>query len=113
MSTVDTNKIREFLKTVEDPEFEIDVVNLGLIYDITVNGSKANILMTLTSMGCPTAPLIEDRVLKAAKLANGIEQAEIEWTFDPPWDPAMITEEGREILESPGLPLRIMGGVGW
>ena len=100
--TVEPGKIREFLKMVEDPEFDIDVVNLGLVYDITVDGSKATILMTLTSMGCPTAPLIEDRVIKAAKLADGIDEAEIEWTFDPPWDPEMITDEGREILESLG-----------
>ncbi|MBW7996340.1 MAG: metal-sulfur cluster assembly factor [Candidatus Glassbacteria bacterium] len=102
MSTVDPNKIREYVKTVEDPEFEIDVVNLGLVYDITVDGGKATILMTLTSMGCPTAPLIEDRVKKAAMLAEGIDEAEVEWTFDPPWDPEMITEEGRDILESLG-----------
>jgi metal-sulfur cluster biosynthetic enzyme len=102
MSAPDPDKIREFIKTVEDPEFEIDVVNLGLIYDITVEGSKANILMTLTSMGCPTAPLIEDRVKKAAMLADGIDEAEVEWTFDPPWGPDKITEEGRDILESLG-----------
>ena len=95
-------KIREFLKTVEDPEFEIDVVNLGLIYDIKVDGNKAEILMTLTSMGCPTAPLIDDRVRKAALLADGIDEVEIEWTFEPPWGPEMITEEGRDILESLG-----------
>ena len=66
------------------------------------DGDKAEILMTLTSMGCPTAPLIDDRVRKAALLTDGIEKVEIEWTFDPPWDPEMITEEGRDILESLG-----------
>ena len=102
MSTVDPMKVREFLKTVADPEFEIDVVNLGLIYDIKVEGNKAEILMTLTSMGCPTAPMIEDGVRKAAMLADGIDEAEIEWTFSPPWSPEMITEEGRDFLESMG-----------
>ena len=102
MTTIDKNKIREFLKTVEDPEFEIDIVNLGLVYDIAVEGSKAVITMTLTSLGCPTAPLIETRVKEAAKLANGVEEAEIQWTFDPPWSPGLITDAGREILESLG-----------
>ena len=102
MGTTDPMKVREFLKTVEDPEFEIDVVNLGLVYDIKVNGNKAEILMTLTSMGCPTAPLIDDRVRKAAMLADGIDEVEIEWTFEPPWGPEMITEEGRDNLESLG-----------
>ncbi len=102
MSKVDPNKISEFLKTVEYPEFEIDVVNLGLIYDVSVLGDTAVILMTLTSMGCPTAPLIEDRIRKAALLTDGIEKVEIDWTFDPPWGPERITEEGRDILESLG-----------
>jgi metal-sulfur cluster biosynthetic enzyme len=102
MSKIDPNKIREFLKTVEDPEFEIDVVNLGLVYDISVIDDTAVILMTLTSMGCPTAPLIEDRMKKAALLVDGVNAVEIDWTFDPPWDPEMISEEGRDILESLG-----------
>ena len=102
MATIDPLKIREFLKTVEDPEFEIDIVNLGLIYDIQVVDSRVVITMTLTSMGCPTAPLIEDRVKKAAKLVEGVTDVDIEWTFDPPWDPGYITDEGRDILESLG-----------
>ena len=102
MATIDPMKIREFLKTVEDPEFEIDIVNLGLIYDIQVVDSRVVITMTLTSMGCPTAPLIEDRVKKAAKLVEGVTDVDIEWTFDPPWDPGYITDEGRDILESLG-----------
>ncbi len=102
MSKADPDKIREFLKTVEDPEFEIDVVNLGLIYDISIKGDTAVVLMTLTSMGCPTAPLIESRVVAAAKLVDGIENVKLEWTFDPPWNPEMISGEGREILESLG-----------
>ncbi|GAG28628.1 unnamed protein product [marine sediment metagenome] len=53
MTTIDKNKIREFLKTIEDPEFEIDIVNPGLVYDIALEGSKAVITMTLTSRGCP------------------------------------------------------------
>lgn len=102
MAAIDRMKVREFLKTVEDPEFEIDIVNLGLIYDIQVIDSRVVITMTLTSMGCPTAPLIEDRVKKAAKLVEGVTDVDIEWTFDPPWDPGFITEEGRDFLESMG-----------
>ncbi|MFH1068671.1 MAG: metal-sulfur cluster assembly factor [Candidatus Glassbacteria bacterium] len=102
MGAIDAVKVREFLKAVEDPEFEIDIVNLGLVYDIKIEGNKATILMTLTSMGCPTAPLIEDRVKKAAKLVEGIDEAEVEWTFDPPWGPEFITDEGRDILEALG-----------
>lgn len=76
------NKIRELLKTVE--------------------GSKAVISMTLTSLGCPAAPLIETRVKEAARQVDGIEDVEVEWTFDLPWSPGLLTDAGREILESMG-----------
>lgn len=102
MNTIDKGKIIEFLKTVEDPEFEIDIYNLGLIYDIEIEGSKVSLTMTLTSLGCPTAPLIEDMAVEAVKMVNGVEKVEVEWTFDPPWSPEMISDEGKEILESLG-----------
>ena len=102
MSTIDKQKVIEFLKTVEDPEFEIDIYNLGLIYDIRIEDSKVSLTMTLTSLGCPTAPLIEDMTMEAVKRVKGVEKVEIEWTFDPPWSPEMISDEGQEILESLG-----------
>ncbi len=94
--------IRERLKTIEDPEFEVDIVNLGLIYDIEIDGGRAQITMTLTSMGCPTAGLIESRVKREAAAVEGIDEVEVEFTFSPPWTPELITEEGRDFLESMG-----------
>lgn len=102
MSTIDRQKVIEFLKTVEDPEFEIDIYNLGLVYDVRVDGSQVTLLMTLTSLGCPTAPLIEEAAVAAASLVSGVEKVAVEWTFDPPWSPDMISDEGKEILESLG-----------
>jgi len=95
-------KIREFLKTVAAPEFEIDIMNLGLVYGIDVQGGKVRISMTLTSIGCPTAGLLETLVKKTVSLVEGVEEVEVEWTFDPPWSPGMITEEGREFFEALG-----------
>ncbi|MCE5269910.1 metal-sulfur cluster assembly factor [bacterium] len=99
---IDPRKVIEFLKTVEDPEFAIDIYNLGLVYDVKVEGPNVTLLMTLTSLGCPTAPLIEDAAVAAVKLVRGVEKVTVEWTFDPPWDPDMISDEGKEILESYG-----------
>ena len=95
-------KIIEFLKSVEDPEFGVDIYNLGLIYEVNVEGRKAKILMTLTSMGCPTAPMIEMMVRDAACLVDGVDEAEVEWTFEPPWTPELISDEGRDYLEMMG-----------
>ncbi|MFC1537446.1 metal-sulfur cluster assembly factor [Gemmatimonadota bacterium] len=97
---VEKGKIIEFIKAVTDPEFDVDVYNLGLIYDIRIEGSKVKIQMTLTSLGCPTAPMIESDIKKAVSLVDGVEEVEVEWTFDPPWSPELMTDEARELFES-------------
>ena len=102
MPTVEKNKVIEFLKSVMDPEFDIDVYNLGLIYDVKVEGAKVGLLMTLTSLGCPTAPMIEMVVREAVGAIDGVEEVEVEWTFDPPWTPELISDEGREYFEAMG-----------
>jgi metal-sulfur cluster biosynthetic enzyme len=102
MSSLDKGKIREFLMLVNDPEFEIDIVNLGLVYDIQVQDSKVKIVMTLTSMGCPAAPLIETKVKNVVRLIEGVKDVEVEWTFDPPWDLSKMTKEGRDFMEYSG-----------
>ena len=99
---VEKGKIIEFLKKVIDPEFDIDVFNLGLVYDIRIQGSKVKIQMTLTSLGCPTAPMIESDVKKAVSMIDGVEEVGIEWTFDPPWRPELMTDEARELFEAMG-----------
>jgi metal-sulfur cluster biosynthetic enzyme len=99
---VEKGKIIESIKEVIDPEFDVDVYNLGLIYDIKIEGSKVKIQMTLTSLGCPTAPMIESDVKRAVGMADGVEEVELEWTFDPPWSPELMTDEARELFESMG-----------
>ena len=102
MGTVEKNKVIELLTAVEDPEFEIDIYNLGLVYGVEVEGTKVTVLMTLTSLGCPTAPLIEMSVREAVGAVEGVEGVEVEWTFDPPWSPEMMTDEAREMFEAMG-----------
>ncbi len=90
-------KVYEKLRTVIDPELHIDIVSLGLVYDVKVTGGKINILMTLTTPGCPLAPVIDRMVKDATSDIEGVkaEDVSLEITFDPPWTADMMSEEAR------------------
>lgn len=83
------------LKEVYDPEIPVNIYDLGLIYNVDVDGENANILMTLTAPGCPVIDVLIDDVTNAAKAVEGIENVHVELTFDPPWDKSMMSEEAR------------------
>lgn len=83
------------LKEVYDPEIPVNIYDLGLIYNVDVDEEKANILMTLTAPGCPVIDVLIDDVTNAAKAVEGIENVNVELTFDPPWDKSMMSEEAR------------------
>lgn len=91
------------LEVVTDPEIGVDVVNLGLIYDVQIEGSKAKILMTLTTMGCPATGLLEFQAKEAVQTVDGIDEAEVEFTFDPPWTPDRMTDEGKDMMQAMGV----------
>ena len=82
--------IRDALKTVKDPELGLDLVVLGLIYDIEVEDSDAKVTISLTSPFCPVAGQIVDEAKAAVEGVDGVESAEVELTFEPPWSPERI-----------------------
>ena len=95
---VTKEEILEALKEVYDPEIPVDIVNLGLIYDVNIEDGKVKILMTLTAIGCPVGPLIVDMVkLRLLKLEE-VNEVEVELTFDPPWTPDKMSEEAKKKL---------------
>ena len=84
------------LKEVYDPEIPVNIYDLGLIYNVDVDeNNMANIVMTLTAPGCPVVDILLDDVTAAAKSVEGIEGANVELTFEPPWDKSMMSEEAR------------------
>jgi len=88
--------IIERLKDVYDPEIPVNIYDLGLIYNVDIDETnKANIIMTLTSPGCPVADMLVEDVKQAALAVDTIEEADIELTFEPPWDKSMMSEEAR------------------
>lgn len=90
-----TEKVIEQLKTIFDPEIPIDIVELGLIYDITFEKDKCMILMTLTSAWCPVAQDMPVWVKDAAMKVEGIESCIVDVTFEPPWGQDKISEAGQ------------------
>ena len=100
--TVNEEEVWEALKVVTDPEIGIDVVNLGLVYGVDIADGNVKVRMTLTSMGCPATGLIEFQAKEAVGTVEGVRNVDVEWTFDPPWSPDRMTEEGRDMLQAMG-----------
>lgn len=103
MSTIaPVEDLWEAMKDVVDPELGINVVDLGLVYDITVDTSGiATLDMTLTSAACPLTDVIEDQT--RAALNGVVEGYRINWVWMPPWGPDKITDDGREMLRALGF----------
>ena len=88
----------EALRQVEDPELGMDIVELGLFYDAEVDGPKAKVTYTLTSMGCPAGQMIQEDIERVVREIPGVEDVESELTFEPPWTPDRMSEDAKFIL---------------
>lgn len=97
-ATVTTEEIYEALKTVYDPEIPVNIVDLGLVYDVQVTESDVYVQMTLTFPGCGMGPYIGQQAEWAVQELEGVEEVQIEMVFDPPWSPELISEEARSQL---------------
>ena len=89
--TVTEKDVRTALNGVKDPELGLDLVVLGLIYEIKVEGDRVEAVMSLTSPMCPVAGQIVEEVQAAIEGVDGVASAEVELTFDPPWTPDRIS----------------------
>jgi metal-sulfur cluster biosynthetic enzyme len=98
-STVPTERMLEALRQVIDPELGVNVVDLGLVYGVAIEGGRARITMTLTTPGCPMGSSIVEAVETAATLlVPGVDAVDVDLVWDPPWCFDCITEAGREEL---------------
>ncbi len=92
----DEDRIREKLREVVDPEIGYDIISLGLVYSIEVDGKRARIEMTLTTPFCPYGPMLVDEVRKKAEELG--YEAEVDVVFDPPWSVEMVDGRIRDEL---------------
>lgn len=100
---VDEKQVWDTLRTCYDPEIPVNIVDLGLIYDLNIEKlpsgfSRVNVKMTLTAPGCGMGPAIAGDAQQKLMYLDGVEDANVEVVWDPPWHQSMITAEGRRVL---------------
>ena len=99
MATITETDVLEALSDIYDPEIPmINIVDLGLIYDVDINDSEVKVTMSLTAQGCPMAGSIGGVCTEAVESIPGVENAYVDIVWDPPWTPDLITEEGKRAL---------------
>ncbi len=96
MITVDD--VTEALRQVFDPELGLDIVELGLLYDVQIVGDAVTVIYSLTSIGCPAGPLLNEQILEAVRELPGVERVELQLTWDPPWTPERMSEDAKLLL---------------
>ena len=91
--------VMEALKEVYDPELAINIVDLGLVYGVEIDGNSVGVKMTLTSPGCPVGPMLQALAHGAVQRSFGVEDVKVEIVWIPPWDPyTMASEEAKDML---------------
>jgi metal-sulfur cluster biosynthetic enzyme len=93
-------EVSSALKTVMDPEIGLNIVDLGLIYDIRIDGRNVALTFTLTSPGCPMQYVMAAGIRQAVLALEAVEDCEVKLVWDPPWTPSLISPEGRAQLDS-------------
>ena len=91
-------QVVDALRVVEDPELGMDIVELGLLYDAEVEGSAVKVTYSLTSIGCPVGPMIEQQIKETVADMDGVEAVDAELTWDPPWSPERMSDDAKFIL---------------
>ena len=95
---VTNDDVVEALHGVEDPELGMDIVELGLFYEAEIDWPNVKIIHSLTSMGCPAGPMIQESIRDAVAALPGVEVVDVELTFEPPWTPDRMSEDAKFIL---------------
>jgi len=98
LMTTTPDQVRDALKEVYDPELGINIVDLGLIYDVKLAEGKADITATLTSPGCPMGPEIVANVRRAVSQFDDIDDVDMHIVFSPAWHPAMMSDDAKDEL---------------
>lgn len=91
-------RVLDALRGVVDPELGINIVDLGLVYGVDIQGDAVHITYTLTTMGCPIGPLIEAEMKQFLSGVEGIDKVEAEMVLRPPWTPEMMSDEAKAAL---------------
>ena len=96
---VTKEEILNALQSVSDPEIGMDIVNLGLVYEAQINDDKVYIKMTMTAPTCPVTPWILAEAQRVVENLQGVEAADVELVWEPPWNPSLMTDYAKEQLK--------------
>jgi metal-sulfur cluster biosynthetic enzyme len=96
MATVED--VTDALRDVIDPELGLDFVELGLIYEVEIEGSTVNVTYTLTSPGCPIGPQVSEQIEEFVSELDGVQDVQSTMTFTPPWTPELMSEDAKFAL---------------
>ena len=96
MATVD--EVTDALRDVIDPELGLDFVELGLIYEVAVDGETVHVTFSLTSPGCPIGPQVSEQIEEFVSELDGVEDVQSTMTFSPPWTPERMSEDAKFAL---------------
>jgi metal-sulfur cluster biosynthetic enzyme len=96
MATVD--EVTDALREVIDPELGLDFVELGLIYEVQVDGGSVHVTYTLTTPGCPIGPQVSEQIEEFVMDLDGVEDVQSTMTFTPPWTPELMSEDAKFAL---------------
>ncbi len=94
----DVAELTEAMRDVVDPEIGINIVDLGLVYDVRIENGEVDITYSLTTMGCPIGPLIEEQMQRFLADVEGVQEVRAEMVLRPPWSPDMMSEEAKAAL---------------
>jgi metal-sulfur cluster biosynthetic enzyme len=94
----DEATVRAALRQVKDPELDMNIVDLGLVYDIEVDGDSVGVKMTLTSPGCPAGPMITNDAYRVVRALEGVHDVDIEIVWEPYWTPERMDPKVRALM---------------
>jgi len=97
-ATLNQEAVRRALRQVKDPELDMNIVDLGLVYDVEVADGDVRIAMTLTSPGCPAGPMITNDVYKVVRALEGVQDVDVEIVWEPYWTPERIDPKVRALM---------------
>ena len=96
--TLTPDAVREALRQVKDPELDMNVIDLGLVYDVEVDGGEVRVKMTLTSPGCPAGPMITNDAYRIIRGLAGVTDVDIEIVWEPYWTPERMDPKIRALM---------------
>jgi len=97
-AVLSADTVRQALRQVKDPELDMNIVDLGLVYDVEVDGGLVRINMTLTSPGCPAGPMITNDIYKVVRALEGVQDVDIDIVWEPYWTPERIDPKIRAMM---------------